>query len=192
MSQSDENVLWERQEEEPNLWYDRFVSYLQMGPSRTLLGTANAEQVQKGSEPFNGTPGAWLNAFKQWNWKERAEAWDEHRRKQVFTQGNAYDVYRVEKLNKYSQRLETQIDKMLDDLEKKKTRKVWFNHFLYEKYLQSLEAIADETGGRIKTVKQEVTGKDGGPIQTVLCLPDNGDDDVIPPSIDEQEIHKND
>lgn len=151
---SDEQQAWERRDEEPNLWYDRFVSYLQMGPSRSLLGAANLEQVQKSSNPFNGTPGAWLDAFKQWKWKERAEAWDEYRRKEVFAQGNAYDVHRVQHLNYFSSRLEQELEKMLNALPKK-PKKPWFNHFLYEKYLQTLDALAQETGGRVK--KTEAT-----------------------------------
>ena len=153
----DEQEPWARHEGEPNNWYSRFLSYLQMGPSRSLLGAINAESVQKSSKKFNGTPQPWLDAFKKWHWKERAEAWDEYRRKQVFTQGNAYDLARIEKLSKYSERLEQQIDLMLDSLPKK-IKKPWFNQFLYEKYLQSLEALAAETGGRVK--KSEVSVKE--------------------------------
>lgn len=152
----EEQHPWERMKDEPNLWYDRLVSYLQMGPSRSLLGAVHLEEAQKSTEKRSSSvPGSWYEASKRWEWKDRAEAWDEYRRKQVFTQGNAYDVNRVEKLNKYSERLETEIDRMLDALAGKKTRKVWFNHFMYEKYLQSLDALAAETGGRTK--KQEVT-----------------------------------
>lgn len=156
----DEQLPWEWQDGEPNLWYDRFLVYLRMGPSRTKLGAVHlVEEAEKGREKQSSkVPGAWNDAASEWRWKERAEAWDEYRRKQVFTQGNAYDVNRVEKLNKYSERLETEIDRMLDALAKKKTRKVWFNHFMYEKYLQSLDALAAETGGRVKTTKQEHSG----------------------------------
>ena len=37
--------------------------------------------------------------------------------------------------------------------------------------------IAAELGERAKVSKQELTGKDGGPLQTLLCLPDNGEDE---------------
>ena len=180
MSDEQEQDAWERQEGEPNNWYSRFVLFLQMGPSRSLLGAVNIEKAQKSQEKLNYVSQAWREAAKQWNWRERAESWDEYRRKQVFVMGNAYDVTRVEKLAKYSERLEGEIDKMLTSLENKKLediKKPWFNQFLYEKYLQSLEALAAETGGRVKLSKQELTGKDGGPLQTLLCLPDNGDDE---------------
>ena len=151
---------WERIERdgmlEPNLWYDRFVLFLHMGPSRSLLGAVHLEEAQKSAEKrSHSVPGAWFDAAKEWNWRERAEGWDDYRRKQVFTTGNAYDVNRAEKLNHYSERLEAELNKMLDKLAKKKSGKVWFNQFLYEKYLQTLEALAQETGGRVK--KQDIT-----------------------------------
>ena len=179
MSDEQEQDVWERQDGEPNKWYSRFVIFLQMGPSRSLLGAVNIEKDRNGQKKAEvSAPTSWREAAKQWNWRARAEAWDEYRRKQVFVMGNAYDVNRVEKLAKYSERLEGEIDKMLTALENKKLeeiKKPWFNQFLYEKYLQSLEALAAETGGRVK--RQEITGKDGGPLQTILCLPDNGDEE---------------
>lgn len=154
---------WERMEGEPNNWYARFMLYLQAGPSRTLLGTINAEQVQKGAKKFTSISQSWSDAAKRWKWKERAEAYDEHRRREVFTSGNASDLVRIEKLDSLSVRLEAQITRMLDNLESPEMqeaakKKPWFNHFLYEKYLQSLEALAAETGGRVK--KAELTMKD--------------------------------
>ena len=155
---SEEQEPWARQENEPTLWYERFLVYLQMGPARTLLGAVHeVEKAEKsGKKRSSRVPGAWDNAVEEWDWKKRAEAWDDYRRKQVFTTGNAYDVTRVEKLNKYSEALEAELDKVMAALaRRKKITKPWFNPFLYEKYLQSLEALAAETGGRIK--KSEAT-----------------------------------
>lgn len=152
----DLSQAWERQEGEDTMWYDRFLVFLRMGPSRTMLGAVHlVEEAEKSREKQSSkTPGAWNDAAKEWNWQKRAEAWDDYRRKQVFTQGNAYDVARVEKLNKYSERIEQELDKMFTAMPKK-PRKGWFNHFMYEKYLQSLDALAQETGGRVK--KQDIT-----------------------------------
>jgi hypothetical protein len=155
---SDEQQQWERRPGEPNLWYDRFVTYLRMGPSRSLLGAVHLEEAQKSPKKSSfSVPGAWKDAVERWGWKERAEAYDEYRRKQVFTQGNAYDVHRVERLNHYSERLEQELDKMFDALPKR-MKKPWFNYFLFDKYLQTMDALAQETGGRVK--KSEVTQKD--------------------------------
>lgn len=152
----EQDMPWERQEGEDTMWYDRFLVFLRMGPARTMLGAVHLiEEAQKSPvKPSVSTPGAWKDAAERWRWRDRAELWDDHRRKQVFTEGNAYDLTRIEKLNKYSQRIEQELDKMLDSLPKK-PKKPWFNHYMYEKYLQSLEALAAETGGRIK--KNETT-----------------------------------
>lgn len=154
------------------MWYDRFMVFLLMGPSRSLLGAVHLEEAQKSTEKRSrSVPGAWFATAKEWNWRDRADAWDEYRRKQVFTEGNAYDLTRIEKLNKYSQRLERQLDLMLDAMPKK-IRKPWFNHFLYEKYLQSLDALAQETGGRVR--KQDITsaGEKLDSPQVVFYMPD--------------------
>lgn len=147
---SDEIAPWERRENEPNLWYDRFMAFLLMGPSRSLLGAVHQEEAQKSpKKPSDSTPGAWKDAANEWKWRERAEAWDEYRRKQVFTQGNAFDLTRIENLNKYAGKIEKELDKMFTSLPKK-PRRPWFNHFMFDKYLQTLEALAAETGGRVK------------------------------------------
>src|SRR5258708_25603986 len=108
VSMSDEQDPWERQESEPTLWYDRFLVFLRMGPSRTKLGAVHlVEKAEKSGEKRSSrTPGAWDDAIRDWDWVKRASSWDDFRRKQVFTTGNAYDVTRVEKLNKYSESLE--------------------------------------------------------------------------------------
>lgn len=154
---SDEQEAWARQENEDTLWYERFLVFLRMGPSRSLLGSVHLEEEQKSAEKRSSSvPGAWYDASKQWNWRKRAEAYDDYRRKRVFTMGNAYDVIRVEKLNKYSERIEQELDKMFDALPKR-MKKPWFNHFMFEKYLQSLDALAAETGGRVKKSEVNVT-----------------------------------
>jgi uncharacterized membrane protein len=71
---------WDRQAGEPNLWYARFERYRLAGPSRSLLGTVNAEKGQKGTKRQDWIPGAWSRAAGCWRWRERAEAWDEQER----------------------------------------------------------------------------------------------------------------
>jgi hypothetical protein len=80
-----EQVPWERQREaggglEPNLWYDRFVRFCEMGPARSLLGLYNEgrEKARKGATKT--VPQSWRSAAKQWDWHQRAEAYDQHQR----------------------------------------------------------------------------------------------------------------
>ena len=160
----------ERMPDEPSLWYDRFLLYAQMGPSRSVLGTFNAERAQKGAKRVVSLPGAWQEATKKWEWKKRAEAYDELRRKHIFTQGYASELVRVEKMDKLAQALEARIAKMLLCMAEPEKGKAKFNSFLYDMYLKTLDAIAQETGGRVK--KQEITGANGGPLDVLLYLPE--------------------
>lgn len=79
---------WERQrgddgELEPPLWWDRFRAYQRLGPSRSLLKTVNLERRTKGQKRTTYLPGSWRRAFKVWEWKARAEAWDEYKRQEA-------------------------------------------------------------------------------------------------------------
>lgn len=170
---SEEKVLWEQMEGEPNLWFDRFTLYRLLGPKRTLSATHRKES-EKSRKKSQYLPGSWRDAALQWNWKERAEAWDAQRREdmeceayEVFSSGLALAHERVRSLKKCAERIEKII-----------TREKKPSSYLLEQWRGLLSDIADELGERVKTTKTELTGKDGGPLQTVLCLPDNGDDDI--------------
>jgi len=47
-----------------------------MGTERSLLGAVNLHRVKNGAKKGNSVPGSWEEAFNDWNWKKRAEAWD--------------------------------------------------------------------------------------------------------------------
>lgn len=66
--------IWDRQPDEPLLWYERFERYRLAGPGRSLLAIYQAEK----SGPGRGqkVAGAWNSAAEQWRWQQRAEAWD--------------------------------------------------------------------------------------------------------------------
>lgn len=82
--------IWERQDNEPTLWFSRFQRFLALGRERSLLGLYNAvrrEKAGKDGKPFKvatSTPGAWDEAAKKWNWRKRAEAYDLTQLKQEF------------------------------------------------------------------------------------------------------------
>lgn len=182
MNEQDQREPWEQLEGEDNLWYDRFTLFRLLGSKRTL-SAAHRQEVAKSRKKSQYLPGSWRDAAKQWQWKERAEVWDAQRREdlecevdQVLSEGLALMHERVRSLKKRADK----IDKLLDK-EKKPSS------YLVEQWRGLLADIADEVGQRIKTTKQELTGKDGGPMQTILCLPDNGDDDVIPPQVEQEQ-----
>ena len=74
----DEAHPWDRQDREPNLWYQRFERFKLAGPTRSLLEIYNAERVAKSRGESPQAPGSWRDASKAWRWHERAEAWDKH------------------------------------------------------------------------------------------------------------------
>lgn len=80
--------LWDRQEGESNLWYDRFERFRLMGPHRSLLALYNDEMRDRAKEkdqPFKRKQAVsrpWHDKMVEFRWRERAEAWDEHLRQQ--------------------------------------------------------------------------------------------------------------
>lgn len=68
--------FWHIQIGEPQNWFSRFTRFRLLGASRSLLAAVNSERVEKGRQKTNDSPGSWRRAAKQWNWLERAEAWD--------------------------------------------------------------------------------------------------------------------
>jgi len=83
---SEQKEPWERQKNEPALWYMRFKRYLEMGPKRSLRAVYEAEPSTKKATKKRDAEkslsnisiqGAWTRAAKVWNWTTRARAYDE-------------------------------------------------------------------------------------------------------------------
>lgn len=70
---------WDRLPKEPILWFHRFELYRSLGPNRTFeeacrLAT-KLESEDEQSETKRPNP-SWYDTAKQWQWKERVEAFD--------------------------------------------------------------------------------------------------------------------
>lgn len=74
----DKQQPWEQRDGEPNRWYQRFNAFRLAGPGRSILTVSNAEKALKGRKESKYTPGSWRNAAEKWQWKARANAWDQH------------------------------------------------------------------------------------------------------------------
>ena len=74
---------WEQQPGESNRWYARFERFRLAGPSRSLLGAVNTARQESGKRSTRSVSQAWAKAARQWRWRERAEAWDAHVRRQA-------------------------------------------------------------------------------------------------------------
>lgn len=171
---------WTRLQVENDLWYSRFLIYRDMGPVRSILGASKIEAERTHKEKPKGSPRNWREMAAVYRWDIRVKAWDEHKRKEVFTDGYAYDLVRIKKLNVIAQSLENRIHKGLL-AEMKKDLKGLDKEYL-ELYLKILEALAKETGGRIQ--KREVAGPHGGALEVLLYLPEQEED--APPVGDEE------
>ena len=104
---------WLRQKGEPNLWFRRFERYRRMGPHRSLLGCLNKERVEKGQKRTDDVPGAWRTAAKGWDWKKRAEAWDDHQAAKVEAEWEAKRKQLREREWKTSQAMLDKAEQML-------------------------------------------------------------------------------
>ena len=79
-------------ENENGSWYDRFLTFLHLGPSRKLLKAVHAyedeenrkriEAQKSPKKPSEFPSGAWKNAHEQFRWKERAQFYDVEVQKQ--------------------------------------------------------------------------------------------------------------
>ena len=65
---------WERRPGEPNLWFERFEVYRNLGPGRYLL---HAYRLISNRPDAHKVPGSWAPAMAKWEWRKRILAWDD-------------------------------------------------------------------------------------------------------------------
>ena len=68
---------WHQQPDEPPDWFNRFHTYLTLGPSRTLTAAYREWANSKGSPSSTAS-----QQYNKWNWKERALAFDQANREE--------------------------------------------------------------------------------------------------------------
>ncbi len=75
---SEERRPWDQLEGESDAAYARFLIYRNLGPARSLnvaYLAANPKAI-KGNKRQGSAPGQWTRDSVQFNWPERASAWD--------------------------------------------------------------------------------------------------------------------
>lgn len=86
MFDTQDSSIYERRKSEPIIWYSRFEEYRLMGPTRSILAIYKREcekrVKRKGLEKagkglIKAVPSSWAVAAEKWQWRKRAEAWDE-------------------------------------------------------------------------------------------------------------------
>ena len=71
---------WERLPDESGLWYARFTRYRLLGTRRSLRQAYREAKRQEGLRGLH--PGqAWRQAVQRFDWRARAEAWDDAERR---------------------------------------------------------------------------------------------------------------
>lgn len=188
MAEEVELLSGEVQSDESSRAIQACNDFLRLGPGRSLPRLA--EQYTKSNQEQPPTKS--LGTLKKWSmqyaWAERAAGYDatvieaqkNARRRSIMEEGLALDYERVDKLKRLASFLEGQI---YEQGEGGVYHNVWvpdvkqigagefvervdierFNPAIIEQYRETLNDIAEETGGRRKSL--EVTGKDGGPMQ---------------------------
>lgn len=173
---------WSQLPKENNLWYSRFLIFRDMGPVRSILGAQRIECHRVNKEPPRWTARSWREKSVEFEWHKRAEAWDRHQREEVFTEGYAYDLVRIKKLNGLLDKLERRINEALDTM---RPSKGGFPDFMVNRWLEAMKAIAEETGGRVQ--RKEVSGPNGAPLEVLLFLPEQERDDVLEDVAEDEE-----
>lgn len=155
---------WERQKGESGRWYYRFHDFLMLGPNRTMIGAIRKNGRKAGARKY------WNEKAIQYDWHNRADAFDQHQaeleeemRFEVLHSGLSLDWQRVHSLKKIADGEENLV---LDTQKELKKDGQALNDSLTKRYVgvkssydKTLEAIAQETGGRVKRIsyKKELT-----------------------------------
>lgn len=173
--------IYERQAGETAKNFACFLLYRNTSPlERSMLKSWNdyTSKTSKGRKgPYNDTPTAYRKIVHEFQWIERAKAYDDMLRKEqeenasklrqieqderekILTSGYALLHKRIEALDKMASIIE---DTMRDD--KKNIVAQWVTPDKVREYRGCLDDIAKELGERQKT-KLEISGKDGGVIE---------------------------
>ncbi|MBN2005801.1 MAG: hypothetical protein JXA21_20760 [Anaerolineae bacterium] len=69
---------WDRRSGEPMLWFARFELYRELGTGRTIEDVWRLNKAQQSVPSTSKRPhNRWYEVAQEWDWKGRAEAWDE-------------------------------------------------------------------------------------------------------------------
>jgi hypothetical protein len=182
MATASENTVeskpWERQSNEPPLWFNRFTEYLHQGTARSLIAVYRVSVKKrrvKARQGAENVPGAWRTAIKKWQWRERADAFDAHERSrkdelykakadEILQSGFALRFARVHELNRLAELLQhelyTEDKRWVPDVKQigggeyaERVDIVHFNSAVIEQYRNTLEDIAVEMGERVRGLK---------------------------------------
>lgn len=103
-----------RLEGEPGRWYARFVDYLAQPPGkRSVLEVYRLEKARKGATSI---PGAWRVAVDRFQWRERAQAFDDQQAREEMTRFADLRRRESEKRFRLFRRARRTLDRVLQSL----------------------------------------------------------------------------
>ena len=80
---------YHRKPDEPHLWFQRFEHFMHLGSARSVSRTyrelINQQRARDGRPPLTSSascPAVWRQRARQFNWDDRAEAWDRYQKRQ--------------------------------------------------------------------------------------------------------------
>lgn len=151
--------IWERQEGDKSMWFDRFEIYRMLGPERNVSKAFQAYKAKYGVASKSNSCDRWSVEARRNNWKARADAWDDFERMRLGKEReDQVDILfaNIEQglrafYGKFAQRLAE-----LDPNEIPTA--VLVPHFL------QIVGKLEEMYGRDVAKKIEVSGRNGGPL----------------------------
>lgn len=208
----DEAKIWDRQDGEPLLWYRRFERFRLMEPVHSIPDAyADEHPAPNDVKQRQKVPGDWYEKAREWNWEGRVAAWDAFQdaqiekqiaaeRRKVLNNEFALMHRRVQLLNRKVKQLADITDDedkiWLDDVKsigsgefaERVDLKV-FNSDAFKELREYLDDMAAEMGERVKTTKQEHSGKvDVGGV--AIYLPQKGDMPALPAKQEDEEAQE--
>lgn len=129
--QSDSLLTWQRREDESFMWYNRFKTYLNLGPKRSLRAAVQAsidgnelQIVPRSTEKqaltivtSDEVPGSWKSASSQFQWVARASAWDNWVKDRIVEktinetlEGLAFSLHRITALQGMATKIQTMLN----------------------------------------------------------------------------------
>ena len=80
---TDERQPWDRQADEPSLWYERFLVYCALGITRSVAGAWRHwrahydDTIENISECSYNPPSTWYDNARRYDWSRRATLYDD-------------------------------------------------------------------------------------------------------------------
>lgn len=74
---------WDRQSGETSLWFERFQTFLQLGPTRTIEECYRRRLTVESAISGSRAPSGWSQHAQKYNWWSRATAYDDDYRERI-------------------------------------------------------------------------------------------------------------